>query len=187
MIYFRRWPKDLPEAGKKKQTEAAGEVLLAGLRLEYGFEALPAIAREEHGKPYFQDISNLFFNYSHCRAGVLCGISRSQIGVDAETARDYRPGFMRRVCHPRELEFLASAHTDEERRQLLTRLWTAKESYLKYTGEGMRTDLRLLDMTDVCFLGEHMFRGCFMRFWTEGDAFLCACAEDGQELFLQIL
>lgn len=61
MIYFCR--KTLDNQGQKhtEQTEAARKLLLAGLRLEYGIKKLPVIAADEMGKPYFPDMTQLFF------------------------------------------------------------------------------------------------------------------------------
>ena len=81
MIYFCR--KTIEKQEKHtKQTENARELLLAGLRLEYGIERLPVIAASELGKPYFPEMPQIFFNYSHCREGILCGISSTPNGVD---------------------------------------------------------------------------------------------------------
>lgn len=177
MIYLREWQEEAQRPEHRKQTEEAGKVLLAGLRLEYGWQSLPQIKRAEHGKPYFASADGVFFNYSHCRAGILCGISRRPIGVDIETVRSFRPGFAERVCSAAEQRRLEQAD-EKDRALLLTRLWTCKEAYLKYTGEGVRADLRALDLSDICFLGETRRGVCRFLLLTLVGACLCVCAEE---------
>ncbi|EET62358.1 phosphopantetheinyl transferase family protein [Marvinbryantia formatexigens DSM 14469] len=174
MIYFCR--KDLDSRGQKhgEQTGAARELLLAGLRLEYGIKQLPDIAADEMGKPYFPGMPQLFFNYSHCREGILCGISDAPIGVDLEPVREHKESLVRRVCHPREAALLQET---EQKNPALTKIWVAKEAYLKYLGTGIRSDLRLLDMSAAVLHDEIRFGGCFLHFWRREDICMCACTE----------
>ena len=78
------------------------------------------------GKPYLN--CNLFFNVSHSENMVLCALSHSEIGCDVEKIRAVRQGALSRVFSPREREYIGS---DPER---FFRLWTIKESYIKYKG-----------------------------------------------------
>lgn len=182
MIYYRvRTQKD-GAWGQREQTEAARAVLLFALRREYGIEHLPQIAADELGKPCFPQMPQIAFNYSHCRAGVLCGVGDAPVGVDAETVRNFKSSLIRRICHPAEL---ADLDAQEDAGLALTRIWVAKEAYLKCTGTGIREDLRLLDLSGVCFRGEEYFRGKAMRIWTLPEMCLCACSERAEQLILK--
>lgn len=174
MLYFCR--KTLDHRQKYTgQTAAARELLLAGLRLEYNMERLPDIAADEMGKPYFPEMPGIFFNYSHCREGILCGISSAPIGVDMETVRAYRKPLAARVCHPQEAALLQkTAHKD----LMMTKFWVAKEAYLKYRGTGIRSDLRALDMSGAAWQDEIQFDGSFLRLWVLEDICMCACTEE---------
>ena len=173
MIYFCR--KTIEKQEKHtKQTENARELLLAGLRLEYGIERLPVIAASELGKPYFPEMPQIFFNYSHCREGILCGISSTPIGVDMETVRDYKGPLVKRVCHEQEASLLQEA---AQKNRVLTRIWVAKEAYLKYLGTGIRSDMRLLDMSAAVRQDKFTYGGCFLRLWEQEEICMCACTE----------
>lgn len=136
MLYLLRdWEQD-------NQGELARMLLAFGLKREYGIPELPRIERRKQGKPFFPEFPGICFNYSHCQKGVLCGIHTSEIGVDMERIVQYKERLARRICHPEELKLLElTARKDE----LMTRIWTCKESFLKYTGQGIRSDLRLLN------------------------------------------
>lgn len=172
------------EAGRKheEQTEAARRLLSAALRREYGLSSLPQIAADGLGKPYFTERRDIFFNYSHCRAGILCGVGSSPIGVDIETLRNFRKGMAERICHRNERELLGERPEDQE---ILTKLWVAKEAYLKYTGTGIRSDLRLLDMSGICRGAVQNPDGSHMRLWERGGMYLCACTREAKQLQLQ--
>lgn len=186
MIYFCR--KQVDDLGLKHegQTEAAKKLLLAGLRLEYGMEELPQIEADRMGKPYFTEIPQLFFNYSHCREGILCGISRAPVGVDIEMVRSFRESLVKKICHPEELSVLEK---QPDKNFALTRIWVAKEAYLKYTGTGIRSSLKMLDMSsvlkrDIMYQGESV-----LRLWNLGKICMCVCSEErnlGEPLEIEI-
>lgn len=168
----------------RRQTEAARAALLAALRAEYGIRRLPEIAADALGKPFFPQRSDIFFNYSHCRAGVLVGVSRGRIGVDAETLRVFPEKLKLRVCHPAEL---AALDARPDKNTALTRLWVAKEAYVKYTGQGMRTDFRGLDLSALLLADAAEYAGAHICVWTAEGVFLCACAQEPECLSLVTL
>jgi len=134
------------------QKEAAMLLLKQGLFWEYGISGEVDITFHEKGKPYLKDYSDIFFNYSHHKSGVLCGIATQEIGVDIEGLIPYKERLAKRICHPREWDRLCE---EEDKSAFLTKIWTVKESYLKYLGEGIRQDLRELDFS-MC--DNQMFR-----------------------------
>ncbi len=91
--------------------------------------------RGENGKPFVQDF-DVFYNVSHSGNFAACAVHCSPVGIDIEALRSIRPELIRRVCSPEELEFV------REDSQRFLSVWTAKEAYLKFTGEGIATDLR---------------------------------------------
>lgn len=180
MLYlFEEIPENISHG---EQTKLARAVLLAALRLEHGIFALPEIAADGGGKPYFPARPDICFNYSHCRAGILAGIAKESIGVDIEAVRVFKESLTERICHPREL---AAVKACAGKDRLLTRLWTAKEAYLKYTGQGIRADLRGLDMSGILADGRLEKEGAFLRQWTVGSVCLCACTREKEALVLQ--
>lgn len=182
MFYYCE--QDLSAGTHGRQTQAALAVLRFALEREYGMDSLPGIAVLDNGKPYFPERPDICFNYSHCRSGILVGIGRRSVGADAETVRVFKKSLAMRVCCPREL---AAADAQPDPDLALTKLWTAKEAYLKFTGEGIRRDLRELDMADILADMQPRTIGARLRVWVRGRVCLCACvcAQEQEALCLR--
>lgn len=138
------------ESGKRETT--LGELLRLSLLSMCGAEDEP-IAVGEHGKPYLPARPDIKYNISHSRnlaAGiVMTGASTEDVGCDVEyIKRDIDEGKLRRI--------MRRFYTDGERDSVMSasdqireffRIWTRKEAYIKYTGEGMSCPLRSFDTT----------------------------------------
>jgi 4'-phosphopantetheinyl transferase len=105
----------------------------------------------DRGKPYLTDDCNpvnLQFNLSHSENMAIVGISRDRpIGVDLEKIRpmeNAEPLAERFFCAS-EYDLLTQA-IPEERDQLFFQFWTAKEAYLKATGEGISGGLNQIEI-----------------------------------------
>lgn len=154
----------------------ARRLLAYGLYQEYGITGETVLAAAPLGKPYLPEYPHIHFNYSHCRRGILCGIHHEEIGVDIEKIIPYKENFASRIGHPNELRMLLEA---PEKDHWLTALWTAKESYLKYLGTGIRSDLRKLDLSaglwDGAPVGGVWLHSCF------GTGYgMCVCCGEQQ-------
>jgi len=105
----------------------------------------------DRGKPYLIDDCNplnLQFNLSHSENRAILGISRDRpIGVDLEKIRP-----MGNAEQLAERFFCASEYAlltqaiPAERDKLFFQLWTAKEAYLKATGEGISGGLNQVEI-----------------------------------------
>lgn len=96
------------------------------------------LCRGAHGKPFFRAAPQLQFNLSH--SGVLwaCAFSDAPVGLDVQQRRDVRRAALsRRFFHPTEDAWLR-----QNDYAAFFELWCAKESYGKYTGQGLRGALR---------------------------------------------
>lgn len=180
MIYYRRIA-DMEKKDHQSQSETAKQLLAEALALEYQMTVLPEIARGAHGKPYFSAYPQIAFNYSHCRGGILCGVSSKQIGVDIETTRPYKERVARRVCHPKEWEFLQKT---ENPALFFTKLWVCKEAYGKYTGAGVFVHPEQEDFSGILQGKELFSKGIYLRLWEMDSCVLGACAEEKQDLRL---
>jgi len=100
------------------------------------------------GKPSLAKTSlKLSFNLSHSENLVIYAVSLQEIGVDLEykkTIKDLE-NLAKRFFSPREYEEIQNSRHDQE--QLFFRLWTAKEAYLKATGEGIAGGLEKAEVT----------------------------------------
>ena len=102
-----------------------------GLLIEYAFREngieYPTISLSKKGKP---TIEEGYFNAAHSGDLAVLAVSSFPVGVDVERIRPVSPLVQEKFF------------TDRERAQVQTeqdffRLWTKKESYVKYLGEGI--------------------------------------------------
>lgn len=94
--------------------------------------------KNEWGKPCL--VSNAVdFSLSHAGNFCVCALDSSPLGVDVELPR-ISIAVAARCFHPDEAAFLQTL-PEEAQKDALLRLWTAKESYLKYLGRGLRVPL----------------------------------------------
>lgn len=100
----------------------------------------PRLRRGRHGKPHLcTPHDSLQFNLSHAGGVALLAVSSQHpVGVDVEPARRWSDpaGFARRFLSPVEAARVASLPARVQS-VALTRLWTAKEAYVKALGTGL--------------------------------------------------
>ena len=84
-----------------------------------------------HGKPYFPD--GPFFNLSHSGKYVVLAVSSGDVGVDIEEIRPRSEKIAERCFAAAEQDWIDRQKDPVE---AFYRLWTAKESIMKATGEG---------------------------------------------------
>ncbi len=122
----------------------------AGVLLEEGLKELGtddfSICYGEHKKPYLKDNDNLFFNLSHSGDYCVCAFCESEIGIDIQKIKDAKDALIKKVCTQKEQDYLLSLNK-EKRNIEFTRLWTVKESYVKYLGKGLSHSLKKCEIT----------------------------------------
>ncbi len=90
------------------------------------------------GKPAFKN-SDIHFNISHTKGAAAVALSKTPVGIDIQKITAYSPRLAGRICTEKELdELLRTSDKDF----LLSSFWAMRESYVKYTGEGLRTKIR---------------------------------------------
>lgn len=84
-----------------------------------------------------QELPEVHFSISHSGAYWACAVSDAPVGLDLQEERPVKAEKLaRRFFHPAEVEWLAARDW-----QQFCRIWAYKESWLKYTGEGMGAGL----------------------------------------------
>jgi len=96
----------------------------------------------EHGKPFISG-GGACFNIAHSGEYVIVAIDETDVGVDIEKIRPVSEKISRRVFMENERRQLKTAADPELE---FCRIWTLKESYVKYTGRGI-ADLKTFDVT----------------------------------------
>ena len=141
------------------------------------FDALPAIDRAPGGKPFFPEHPDCHFNLSHSGNLALCALSGTPVGVDIQIVKyNWREGLPRRVCAPRELEWLEK---QPRRWDAFTLLWALKEARVKYDGTGLAAGVREISVP-LPKEEQSLYRHDGLWFRTyKGDGWMAAaCGED---------
>lgn len=155
----------------KKRT-IAGEMLARKAISEWCGVTPESIAFgiKEHGKPYAKDLA-VEFNISHSGNMVVCAVDTNPVGIDIEQIRPIDLTIAKRIFSEQELIQLFGyvptgtdfAHTTDE--ELLSRffeLWTRKEAYGKYVGDGL-------------FSSSHNVK-CIMQCYEVDNYCVCICS-----------
>lgn len=124
--------KQYPTCSKREIEKMAGEFLVKTVfsRLCDCSPAEIEIIRE--GKPYVKNC-NLYFNLSHSDEFLVLAVGKAPLGIDIQKIGAIR-------------EKVAACYFTEAEKQLVKEqgataffeIWTQKESYVKYTGEGIK-------------------------------------------------
>lgn len=116
------------------------------LRRDFKIKGDPKWGYLKNDKPYLPDHPNIHFNLSHCHKAVVCVVGSEPIGVDVESTDNFDLEVARYISNDEELKRIL----DSENQALeFTKLWTQKESYLKFTGEGLVDNLKSLLMSNL--------------------------------------
>ena len=166
------------------------EHILAWSLLSYAYESKTGRNSDEikliyakNGKPYL-GTDPFFFNLSHSGGRVICAVSEKEVGADVQFVKEPRPVVVKRVLCENEQKALDEC--EDARDVAFMRFWTQKESYLKYTGEGIAAGLSDFDFSSAA--GKDRFRLFSKEFWTfsEKGFVYSVCFESGspEKVFL---
>ena len=123
---------------------AAYMLLRHGLQEEYDiYEDEIVMKIADSGKPYLANHPHIYFSFSHCDAGVACGIGNMPIGIDVEMIRTIDPEVTKRVFTTTEQEIIAQS---EKPSLTFIAMWTLKESWIKAIGCGLSHSLRKISV-----------------------------------------
>lgn len=87
------------------------------------------------GKPFFKN-SSIHFSISHSKGYGVCAFFPSPLGVDLQFHQTYAlERIAKRFFHSLESAWIGSGNPDR-----FYLVWTAKESYVKFTGQGIDND-----------------------------------------------
>lgn len=110
------------------------------------YHGYPAVIEEcvftENGKPYLKD-KKYFFNISHTEGMVMIAVSDKEVGIDVEKMQGKDRSSVINKCT-----------TEKERSRIKCEgdflcLWTKKESYIKYFGGNVLTDVNKITFEEI--------------------------------------
>ncbi len=111
-----------------------------------------SFAATETGKPYLPD-QNLHISLTHSGSLVLCAVSDSPVGIDAEKLRPVNPGVKEKYFTEKERMYIESDASKRDAR--FFEIWTKKEAYVKMLGTGL-FDIKNFDVTEKDFTTKHV-------------------------------
>ncbi|MBQ7989655.1 MAG: 4'-phosphopantetheinyl transferase superfamily protein [Oscillospiraceae bacterium] len=100
------------------------------------------LGKGEHGKPCMTG-ANIPFSLSHSENRIIFAHARTPIGIDIELRESGRSGIAERFFTPNEYERIISSSDADS---TFYDIWTAKEAYIKMTGEGLSRSLSSFDV-----------------------------------------
>ncbi len=150
-------PKRREEAAATDNVKKRAQILTAGLLIQHAArqflgdkapEGIYRVEKDAKGKPYFPDIPEVKFSVAHSGDMAVCAVSSLNVGVDIQEWRQLKADVAGRFFHPAETEYLRKLTPSESEKNFFA-IWCLKESYIKYTGEGLGGGLDELDFTPV--------------------------------------
>lgn len=117
---------------------------------------------DAYGKPFIEDLPDVYFNISHTEHMVVCAISDALIGIDIQVTIDDVESLASRFFTEKEQEYLLSAQ-DVIQKERFVEIWCKKESYLKWSGKGLSIPLESFDVLELYKTEELYFTECFKR------------------------
>ena len=161
MYIDERRAGDDPRVRTKHISEMGGRLLEYAVSRLYRI-GVPELSRDkgEHGKPCFRIHPEVRFNISHSGDLVICAVSDFEIGIDIqEKSRMNTDRIAKKVMSSAEhKKYLESS----ERQDFIYRVWVMKESYVKWTGDGITRELHSLPMDGwhQFLYVDHRFASC---------------------------
>ncbi len=159
-----------------KQRRQLGQRWLYQAVAAYGHPEVTAqsypVLRTENGKPYFEGASGVYFSISHSKEYWACAVSDGPVGMDLQYHKAGRfDRIPERFFHPQEALWLEG----QESTSAFFDVWTAKESYVKWTGKGIDRHFKEFVVADASGLKAKTGEAYFWRGNVGADYSLCLC------------
>ena len=173
---------------KLRNEKARRECLAAGLLLRKVLEIhgvdLKTVHTNDDGKP---EAEGICFNLSHSGNVVICAASKDNVGCDIEKIGSAPKRVAERFFCEDEIDWIESFANEDKNREFF-RIWTMKESYLKMTGEGLRTALNSFRVfPDILKISrEGNMQPCLMKEYKYSGYKITVCAME-EEFAEQIM
>lgn len=153
--------------------------LLAGKYLNKPAHSI-TILKTAEGKPYLGDNHILHFNASHSSNMFVVTFSDSPVGIDIEFMRELPDfaGVALNVCSEDEYIYFNQLSGHDQRRYFF-KLWSVKESFLKFTGFGLLKDPRDVTIADH----DNFLENDIVKVISDGTVAYCTSIDFGDSDF----
>ena len=133
----------------------------------------------KYGKPYIQGAEDLFFSASHSGKWAVTAYGSSQVGADVEVIKSGSSSIAEGCFTQSEQDYVFA--DDEGADERFIKLWTLKESYIKYLGTGLSTPLDSFtvyaDRAPICTDADDSLTFTNIRF--DHEHYLSVCGAGG--------
>ena len=136
MSMISEWRKK--KLAKMKNPAAARLSLGAGILLQLAMEEggyadlKDSLVAGTHGKPYLPGV-DFHFSLSHSGEYAICVYGDVTVGVDIQKVKDSIPKYLDKILSEEEKVFL-STFNKEAKEENFYRIWSRKESLIKWDG-----------------------------------------------------
>ena len=145
----RRQKTDRLRFDKDKRLSLGAEYLFMTACKDFGVDYNTAeLADNGYGKPVFRDVP-IHFGLSHSENFAMCVMSEKPVGCDIEKIKKADMRVAERFFTGCEFEFLLGISEENARNEEFYRLWTMKESYIKWDGRGLE-----IPLNSFCVIGD---------------------------------
>ena len=164
------------ESGRRLSL-AAGMLLAEAAKERLGLAPEEIVTdRNGDGKPFIKGHEDFCYNLSHSSQMAVIAYGDEPVGVDVECVR-YRQAdedLARRFFTENEIKYiLGKGGYDEAAAERFFRVWTRKESYLKFLGCGLSKELKSFDVTVP-----ETVPGCGYAEYMDGGYIVTVCASE---------
>lgn len=128
------------------------------------------VSRNEMGKPYIQDIPQVFFNISHSGHWIAGAFGSFAVGIDIEQLRALDINICKQMLAADDYEKMLRMK-DSDRLKYFYKCWTMSESYQKMLGSGVT-----LPLASTCSLHSAAF---FKGYDIDQEYMLSVCSSRG--------
>ncbi len=137
---------------------------------------IPAPGRNGRGKPCYPGLP-VHFSITHSGDYWMCAFGGSPLGLDLQEHRECKKeSIARRFFSEEEKNYLEADHF-----QSFFAVWAAKESYVKYTGEGIGDSFSRFSAADANGLSEAIGKAFLRHIFFREEYSLCLCTESRRE------
>lgn len=173
---------------RKERTRSIFAGLLlryAFLQEGYGIDAWQQVEIIEgiYGKPYLKGYSAFHYSLSHSGEWVACAVDTMPVGIDIQEIKSWKMTLAKRFYHEEEYNRLIVLQDSDMNRQTreFYRMWTAKESAVKWSGRGIGGGIRqLLTDADYKFICDiHQKQQIKIKQYHISENYIvCVCSEN---------
>jgi len=145
-------------------------------------DAEVSVIRPRYQKPYLKDFPAVDISVSRSGGYWACAISEQKVGLDLQQETFVgTERITRRFLHEQEQRYLQMNPRD------FFKVWTAKESYVKLTGEGVTDQFGDFSVAEDGRLKDTL-KGAAFRYLDAPEGYvLCLCAADPDDLEINSL